>query len=196
MRQRSALLIVFAALSLSAFAALEPKTDYERLQRWQFSAPIPLPAAGVTIARDTATWTLASGTVRLMEPLADGTVTGVVFEGQGRFTMTIPDRYELAQLRRFAEKEELTSIEQPAGDFVVKLVKHSGGKASGFAKALSPTLVKVDQHRPRPVELGRALRSVPLHPVTLKNPALELSQLFAMRLRDAGEILIPCCGQF
>ena len=48
-----------------------------------------------------------------MEPLADGTVTGVVFEGQGRFTMTIPDRYELAQLRRFAE-EGRPDVDRPA----------------------------------------------------------------------------------
>jgi hypothetical protein len=123
MRQRSALLVVFAALSLSAPAAegaVDAAADYARLQRWQFSQPVPLPAGGVTITRDTATWTLASGTVRLMEPLADGTVTGLVFEGQGRFAMTIPDRYELAQLRRFTEKDELTSIEEPITQMVLR----------------------------------------------------------------------------
>lgn len=123
MRQRSAVLIVLAALSMSApavHAAVDSKTDYERLQRWQFSAPVPLPATGVTITRDTATWTLTSGTVRLMEPLADGTVTGLVFEGQGRFTMTIPDRYELAQLRRFTEKDELSSIDQPITQMILR----------------------------------------------------------------------------
>ena len=53
------------------------------------------PGGRITIARDTATSTLQSGTVRHMEPLADGTVTSIVFEGQGRFVMNIPDRYEL-----------------------------------------------------------------------------------------------------
>jgi hypothetical protein len=120
MRKHSALLVVLAALSLPALAAVDSKTDYERLQRWQFSQPVPLPAGGVTITRDTATWTLTSGTVRLMEPLADGTVTGIVFEGQGRFAMTIPDRFELAQLRRFAKKDELTSIDQPITQMVLR----------------------------------------------------------------------------
>lgn len=123
MRKRFALLAMLAALSLSApavSAAVDPKTDYERLQRWQFSQPVPLPAGGVTITRDTATWALTTGTVRLMEPLADGTVTGFVFEGQGRFTMTIPDRFELAQLRRFAKKDELTSIDQPITQMVLR----------------------------------------------------------------------------
>lgn len=120
MSLRSALLFVLAALSVSALAAVDPKTDYDRLQRWQFSPPVPLPAGGVTLTRDTATWTLTSGTVRLMEPLADGTVTGLVFEGQGRFAMTIPDRYELAQLRRFTEKEELSSIDQPFTQLVLR----------------------------------------------------------------------------
>ncbi|MFL6248073.1 MAG: M1 family metallopeptidase [Thermoanaerobaculia bacterium] len=120
MRKRSALLVMLAALSLPVLAAVDSKTDYERLQRWQFSQPVPLPAGGVTITRDTATWTLTSGTVRLMEPLADGTVTGVVFEGQGRFVMNIPDRFELAQLRRFAKKDELTSIDQPITQLVLR----------------------------------------------------------------------------
>jgi hypothetical protein len=128
MRQRSALLVVLAALALfatTAGAAVDPKIDYDRLQRWQFSPPVPLPAGGVTITRDTATWTLSSGTVRLMEPLADGTVTGLVFEGQGRFTMTIPDRYELAQLRRFTEKDELTSMDQPITQMVLRTTDRS-----------------------------------------------------------------------
>ena len=132
MLKRSALLLVLAAFSLSALAAIDPgapapqaASDYERLQRWQFSQPVPLPAGGVTITRDTATWKLDSGTVRLMEPLADGTVTGAVFEGQGRFTMTIPDRFELAQLRRFAKKDELTSIDQPITQMVLRTTERA-----------------------------------------------------------------------
>jgi Peptidase family M1 domain len=120
MRNRFALFAALAAISLPLFGAVDPKADYDRLQRWQFSQPVPLPAGGVTITHDTATWKLDSGTVRLMEPLADGTVTGIVFEGQGRFTMTIPDRFELAQLRRFAKKDELTSIDQPITQMVLR----------------------------------------------------------------------------
>ncbi|HEX2121023.1 MAG TPA: M1 family aminopeptidase, partial [Thermoanaerobaculia bacterium] len=94
--------------------------DYARLQKWHFSEPIPLPAGGVTIARDTATWTLRSGTIRLMQPASGGAVTGAVFEGEGRFTMTIPDRFELLQLRRFANKAELQSIDEPITQLVIR----------------------------------------------------------------------------
>ena len=56
---------------VAADVAVDPKTDYARLQRWQFAQPVPIPAGGITITRDTATWTLQSGTVRHMEPLAE-----------------------------------------------------------------------------------------------------------------------------
>jgi hypothetical protein len=120
MRHRTALLVVLAALSFSASAAVDPQKDYERLQRWQFSAPVALPSGGVTITRDTASWTLTSGTVQLMEPLVDGTITGLVFEGQGRFAMTVPDRFELAQLRRFTRSDALKSIDQPITQIVLR----------------------------------------------------------------------------
>jgi hypothetical protein len=127
MRHRAALFFVCLVLSLHAAAAVDPKTDYDRLQGWRFSQAVPLPAGGITIARDTATWTLQSGTVRHMEPLADGTVTGIVFEGQGRFTMGIPDRFELAQLRRFAkdDKDQLTGIDQPITQLVLRTTDRS-----------------------------------------------------------------------
>ena len=69
-------------------------------------------AQPITIHSDTATWTLQSGNVRLAEPTG-GRITGLVFEGQGRFTMTIPDGVELAQVRRFAQRRDLQSIEEP-----------------------------------------------------------------------------------
>lgn len=123
MSRSAALLFSLVLLAFPAAAApdaTQASADYARMQKWKFSAPIPLPAGGVTIARDTATWTLTSGTVRLMEPASDGTVTGVVFEGTGRFTMTIPDRFELAQLRRFTKKAELTGIDQPITQLVLR----------------------------------------------------------------------------
>ncbi|HEV7765314.1 MAG TPA: M1 family aminopeptidase [Thermoanaerobaculia bacterium] len=122
MRRLAALLIVVAAFALPLLAAVDPKIDYEQSQRWQFAQAVNLPAGGVTITRDTATWTLQSGTVRHMQPLADGTVTGIVFEGQGRFVMNIPDRFELAQLRRFArdKKDQMTALDQPITQFVLR----------------------------------------------------------------------------
>jgi Peptidase family M1 domain len=129
----------FAALVLCALPvfALDPAADYARMQKWQFSEGIPL-AGPVTIARDTATWTLESGTVRLMEPLSDGTVTGLVFEGKGRLTMTVPDRFELAQLRRFAAKKELAQIDEPFTQLIVRssdpaLIKLFPGASGAYA---------------------------------------------------------------
>jgi hypothetical protein len=113
-----AVAIVVFALPLLALDPASARAAYDRLQKWQFAAPVPLPAP-VTFTRDTATWTLASGTVRLMEPMADGTVTGLVFEGQGTFKLTIPDRYELAQLRRFARRP-LEAIEQPFTQLILR----------------------------------------------------------------------------
>lgn len=121
MRHRLAVVLAVAVVALPLFAldATTARAEYDRLQKWQFSPAVPLPAP-VTFTRDTATWTLTSGTVRLMEPLADGTVTGLVFEGQGTFRLTLPDRYELAQLRRFAKRPHLEAFEQPFTQLVLR----------------------------------------------------------------------------
>lgn len=123
MRNRFA---VFAATSLllsiplhADVRATNAADVYKQLQTWRFSTPVPIPAGGVTITRDTAKWVLQSGTVRLMEPAA-GRVTGFVFEGQGRFTMTVPDRFELAQLRRFTKKPDLAAIDEPITQVVFR----------------------------------------------------------------------------
>lgn len=115
---------VFTAISLFATVvlAIDPKTvadDYARLQKWQFSAsPVTL-SAPITLTRDVGTWTLQSGSVRLMEPTSAGAVTGLVFEGQGRFKMAVPDRYEAAQLRRFVGRD-VREIEQPFTQLVLR----------------------------------------------------------------------------
>ena len=120
MRHRLAILILaFAAVPLFALDAKDARIEYDRLQKWAFSQPATL-SAPVTIARDTATWTLTSGSVRTIEPSADGLVSGFIFEGQGTFRMTVPDRYELAQLRRFANRPNLDAIEQPFTQLVVR----------------------------------------------------------------------------
>lgn len=109
---RTAFFVAALFLASSAFASIDAAVEYERLQKWLFSTPVPLPEVGVTITRDTATWKLESGTLRLIEPTADGTFTGFVFEGQGRFRMTVPDRYELAQLKKFTRKRDLDAFDQ------------------------------------------------------------------------------------
>jgi hypothetical protein len=117
----------FLTLPLFGLDPADARAEYDRLQKWHFSQPAPL-AAPVTITRDTATWTLASGTVRTMEPSADGLVSGFIFEGQGTFRMTIPDRYELAQLRRFSRRDDLEAIDQPFTQLVVRTSDASAAK--------------------------------------------------------------------
>jgi hypothetical protein len=115
MRLRASLLavVVFAVLALPVRAAdpTQARADYDRLQKWQFTSAAVTLTQPVTFTRDTATITLASGTVHLMQPVSSGRVTGLVFEGDGHFTMTIPDRIEVAQLRRFSRKD-ITSVDQ------------------------------------------------------------------------------------
>lgn len=123
MRLRASLLTscVLAALSLPAFAAdpAKARADYDRMQNWQFTAaPITL-TQPVTFTRDSATITLTFGTVHLMQPVSSGRVTGLVFEGDGHFTMSVPDRIEVAQLRRFSRKD-ITSVDQKFTQLVLR----------------------------------------------------------------------------
>ena len=106
-------LIAFIAVSTRAADPKQSESDYQRMQKWQYGTQSIAISQPITIRSDTATWTLQSGNVRLAEPITGGRITGLVFEGQGRFTMTIPDGVELAQVRRFAQRRDLQSIEEP-----------------------------------------------------------------------------------
>ncbi|HPC83958.1 MAG TPA: M1 family aminopeptidase [Thermoanaerobaculaceae bacterium] len=98
------------------------------MQVWRVAhTAIPVPAEGLTFARDVATWRLESGSLRPLEPLADGFVPGFVFEGKGRFTMEIPDAFEQEQLRRFSGKPGLTRIDEP----FTRLVLHTSSDLAG-----------------------------------------------------------------
>lgn len=138
MRLREALsaVAVFAFIAFPVHAAdpAQARADYDRLQKWQFTAtPVTL-TQPVTFTRDTATFTLNSGTVHLMQPVSSGRVTGLVFEGDGHFTMTVPDRIEIAQLRRFSRKD-ISSIDQKFTQLVLRTSDDSIDKAfPGAAK--------------------------------------------------------------
>lgn len=121
-RSATAIVSIVAAATLFAMpSGADPPQDYERLRAWTFSAtPTPVPAAGVSWSWDTATWSLASGRLWVQEATADGTVTGLVFEGEGRLIMEIPDRFELAQLRRFRRDGALERLEYPFTKLVVR----------------------------------------------------------------------------
>jgi hypothetical protein len=107
-------------LTMGAAIAAADHGDYDTLSQWRFSsAPVSL-GNPVSWTRDTATWTLSEGRIQVLEPTADGDLTGFVFEGRGRFEMSVPDRFELAQLRRFAGDEGLERIEHEFSKLVVR----------------------------------------------------------------------------
>lgn len=114
-----------AARAPNAESAVEARAaDYEQLGQWAFSAEaVALPADGVRLTRDTAEWFFEGGTVRPMRPTADGTVTGLVFEGTGRFRMGIPDPVEANQLQRFTLKTG-EPIEPP-GTPATRTIEHT-----------------------------------------------------------------------
>jgi hypothetical protein len=116
-----------ALLAGPAVEAVEPlasspaKAAYDELQQWEFTKEsFPIPEGGVRFALDTASWVLESGRFWVQKPLPDGPVTGIVFEGVGRFQLGVPDPFELAQLRRFAEEPELERIDQQFSQLVVR----------------------------------------------------------------------------
>lgn len=122
LRTAAAIVSIVAATTLVVVpSGADPLEDYTRLQAWKFSAtPIMLPDAGLSWSRDTATWSLASGRLWVQEATADGAVTGLVFEGEGHFTMEIPDRFELAQLRRFCRDDKMQRLEYRFTKMVVR----------------------------------------------------------------------------
>ncbi|HYX25461.1 MAG TPA: M1 family aminopeptidase [Thermoanaerobaculia bacterium] len=121
-------LAVLVVLSAALPALAQPpdpsaaaRADYDLLQRWRFRAePIAVPAGGVRWSDEGGSWTLESGRIWLQEPTSAGAVTGLVFEGKGRFQMAVPDPIELAQLRRFAQKPELATIDEPFSALVLR----------------------------------------------------------------------------
>ncbi len=125
MIRRSVLLVVsvLAVLPLPLLAQTPDaaKADYDLLQRWRFrTQPIAVPAGGLRWSDEGGSWSLESGRIWLEEPTALGVVTGLVFEGKGRFQMAVPDPIELAQLRRFTLKPDLAAIDEPFSQMVLR----------------------------------------------------------------------------
>ena len=131
-------------LVLPVAATAEPPADYDRLNLYRYSSTPASLAAEVSWTFDTATWTLNSGRLWVQEPIADGTLTGFVFEGEGRFVMEIPNPYELAQLRRFCNNKELQRLDYRFTRLVVR-----GSNLSQLPLELTPPSA------PQPLNLPR-----------------------------------------
>jgi hypothetical protein len=115
------LLLLALALPAAAQTAQSLRDDYDRLQHWRFrTEAVAVPAGGVTWTVGGATWRFESGRFWLQEPTAGGAVTGLVFAGKGRFQMDVPDASELAQLRRFARRPDLATVDEPFSDLVLR----------------------------------------------------------------------------
>ncbi len=125
-----------ALVYVAAGVAADPVDDYDRLGQWRFGPSAPLPADGASLAHEDASWRLESGEVRLQEPTAEGLVTGLVFEGRGRFRMTIADPWELVQLRRFAGEEDLEELDEAFTKLVLRTA--DPGMLEGLPAAAGP----------------------------------------------------------
>ncbi|MDX1999543.1 MAG: M1 family aminopeptidase [Thermoanaerobaculia bacterium] len=89
----------------------EGLADYALLREWRYATTTqPVPAGGLRFGYDTATFHLESGQLRFAEPTAAGVVTGLVFEGRGSFSMTVPDPLEREQLGRFTKGAVLENV--------------------------------------------------------------------------------------
>lgn len=137
MRVTRAVSSAFLALLVAAAGSAEDDkrpAEYLRMQAWKAAqTAIPVPAEGLTFARDVATWRLESGSLRPLEPLAGGFVPGFVFEGKGRFTMEVPDAFEQAQLQRFSGKPELTRVDEPFTKLVLRTSSDLAGSLAPVA---------------------------------------------------------------
>ena len=115
------LLLVLPSASSLAQTPESLRADYDLLQQGRYrSAPIEVPSGGLRWSFGEGTWTLESGRLWLAEPTAGGAVTGLVFEGKGRFRMNVPDPFELAQLRRLARRPDLQAIDEPFSLLVLR----------------------------------------------------------------------------
>lgn len=117
-----------------------PAVDaYEQLKAGEYWQAVALPDGGVEISLDVGRWHLESGTVRLLRPISlgeaagEGIRTGLVFRGEGRFQMSVPDPIELAQLRRSAEDESLTGLDVRFDEMVLRFTQAEIARAFAFA---------------------------------------------------------------
>ncbi|MCP5045766.1 MAG: M1 family metallopeptidase [bacterium] len=127
-----------------------PQPVYEQLTQWQFSEQaIPVPPGGITLKRENASWTMESGYVRLMKPTEHGKVTGLVFEGRGRFRMTIPHWVEKEQLGRISGKKGADDIDESFSKLVIRTPEPilTGLVSTPPSKSYARDQLAVDRHR-------------------------------------------------
>jgi len=94
---------------------------YNQLSKLRFSQqPIPVPAKGITLRWENASWFLEKGFLHLMEPTPGGRVTGLIFKGKGHFLMSIPDVVEREHLVRCTGKNIFDEITTPFSVLIIR----------------------------------------------------------------------------
>ncbi len=146
--------VLGAAPALVVAAEAPDLEDWQRLGEQLYRGPLSVPDGGLEWRLDTARFVLENGRLWLLEPLDSGAVTGLVFEGSGRFEMSVPDAIELRQLRRFTNDRELEVVDQPFSravlrvsdpDWVRELVELSA-RLPGDSRP-SPNSTALERHR-------------------------------------------------
>ena len=120
MIKKTATAAFLSLVALSSSASTPPLQDYQQSRRLLYSSAIPVPAEGMAIGIDVASFVMRSGTFRALYPSEDGQITGMIFEGDGEMMMEIPDRVELEQLRRFSRDETLDRVSTPFSRMVLR----------------------------------------------------------------------------
>ena len=113
------LLLIVVTPSLAALTPESSLAAYESMKRGSYGEAQPIPAGGITIKRDVATFTMTSGTIRLMKP-AGGASHGLIFEGTGTMKIEVPNPTELYQLRRFTGDPSLESLESTFTELFIR----------------------------------------------------------------------------
>lgn len=112
--------VLAAVLAVPRRVAAVGIDDYQALQAQRYSSAFEIPPEGLSFERDTARWHLTSGTIRLLAPTSEGNFTGLVFEGEGRFQLEIPDPVERQSLARLAEDPTLEHLDTPFDRLVLR----------------------------------------------------------------------------
>ena len=109
------------------------ETECLRLRQARYATTgLAVPAEGIVLHKDVASFRFVSGRIFPIDAV-HGMVTGFVFVGAGEFHMDVPDQFERAQLRRFAEKSDLQSVDTPFRSLVLRSGDPSVAMPAGAA---------------------------------------------------------------
>jgi hypothetical protein len=131
----------------TAVSAGDPVAENEYLRQWLFSGKgWPVPAAGIQLKCEQATWTLGSGSVYAMQPTTDGRITGYVFSGQGQLELKLTDPIEVKQLARFSGEPEVDTLRESFTKLVIRTTRDLSTTFPGIS-AVEPLVENEDFKR-------------------------------------------------